>query len=130
MLWTMQEGSAFAKYIQTCDPLVQEVLNACLDISPEQPQTKRTRGKTQNTIHVSNIPFRMSEHTLHHFFSQAGDIVHCRIIMDRKTQLPRGFGFVEFSSPEEAKKALDLNGTKLDGRPLAVKLATPKSKAN
>lgn len=49
------------------------------------------------------------------------------VITDRESGRSRGFGFVEMSSDEEAKKAIDeLNGKDLDGRPIVVNEAKPR----
>ncbi len=47
--------------------------------------------------------------------------------MGRDTNRSNGFGFVEMSADEEAKKAVDeLNGKELDGRPIVVSEARPR----
>jgi RNA recognition motif-containing protein len=53
-----------------------------------------------------------------------GTITEAKIVTDRDTGRPRGFGFVEMSTEDEARKAIDeLNGRDVQGRPLAVKEA-------
>ena len=52
-----------------------------------------------------------------------------RIITDRHTGQPRGFGFVEMETKLEGEKAISmLNGRDLDGRPLTVNEAKPQAK--
>ena len=47
--------------------------------------------------------------------------------MDRESGRSKGFGFVEMSSDEEAKKAVEeLNGKDLDGRAIVVNEARPR----
>ncbi|KKQ34192.1 MAG: RNP-1 like protein RNA-binding protein [Microgenomates group bacterium GW2011_GWA2_37_6] len=47
--------------------------------------------------------------------------------MDKYTNQSKGFGFVEMSTDEEAKMAMDkLNGSDLDGRTIVVKEARPR----
>jgi RNA recognition motif-containing protein len=47
--------------------------------------------------------------------------------MDRETNRSKGFGFVEMSSDDEAKAAVDqLNGKDLDGRAINVSEARPR----
>jgi RNA recognition motif-containing protein len=64
---------------------------------------------------------------LKEFFSSVGTVVSASVIMDRETNRSKGFGFVEMSSDEEAKKAVDeLNGKELDGRAIVVNEARPR----
>jgi cold-inducible RNA-binding protein len=47
--------------------------------------------------------------------------------MDRDSGRPKGFGFVEMGSAEEAQKAIAaLDGTQMDGRALKVNEAKPQ----
>ena len=47
-------------------------------------------------------------------------------MVDRVSGRPRGFGFVTFSTPDEAQKAVEaMNGAQLGGRPLTVNIARP-----
>jgi len=60
-------------------------------------------------------------------FAQAGTVVSADVITDRATGRSKGFGFVEMSSDEEAKKAIELfDGKDLDGRNLRVSVARPR----
>jgi nucleolin len=38
-------------------------------------------------------------------FEQFGEVVFARVVLDNETGRSRGFGFVEFVNPEDAKKA-------------------------
>lgn len=59
-------------------------------------------------------------------FSPFGTITSCRIMKDDKGA-SRGFGFVCYSSPDEASKAVsELNGKMIGTKPLYVSLAQPK----
>jgi RNA recognition motif-containing protein len=61
------------------------------------------------------------------YFSQVGTVVSAKVIVDRDSNRSKGFGFVEMSSDDEAKAAIDkLNGTELDGRPITVNEARPR----
>jgi len=75
-------------------------------------------------VYVGNLPFDLTETDLKGHFSQAGDVVSVRIIMDRQTGQPRGFGFVEMSTRKEAQKAISmLNKRPFMDRELLVKEA-------
>ena len=43
-------------------------------------------------------------------FSIAFQVKSVRLVRDRETDRPKGFGYVEFASEADARKALDLNG--------------------
>ncbi len=77
-------------------------------------------------LYVGGIPYRTTEEALKDAFSQAGQVVSTKIIIDRMTGRSRGFGFVEMSTPEEAQKAIELwHGKELEGRTLTVNEARP-----
>ena len=48
------------------------------------------------TLFVGNLPYSMTEDRLRTLFEASGTIVSARIVIDRETQRPKGFGFVEF----------------------------------
>lgn len=62
---------------------------------------------------------------LHGLFSRFGPLDGARIIYDRQTSLPRGFGFVYFRHPESAKKAVEsMNGYQFHNKRLKVSYST------
>ncbi|SNR77403.1 RNA recognition motif. (a.k.a. RRM, RBD, or RNP domain) [Humidesulfovibrio mexicanus] len=72
------------------------------------------------SIYVGNIPFSTSEDDLHSLFSQYGEVISVKFIMDRETGRFRGFGFVEMDDAA-AKQAIDaLNGKEISGRALRI----------
>jgi RNA recognition motif-containing protein len=78
-------------------------------------------------LYVGGLPYAVTEQQLQDLFSAHGSVVSAKVITDKYTGQSRGFGFVEMSSPEEAKKAITaLNGTQLDGRSLTVNEAKPQ----
>ncbi len=81
----------------------------------------------QNKIFVGSLNFKTTNDGLRDHFSQIGNVTSATILMDKMTGRSKGYGFVEFSSEEEARAAVDkLNGVELDGRALFVDLARPK----
>jgi cold-inducible RNA-binding protein len=81
-----------------------------------------------NKLFVGGVSFDTTEETLKNTFSQAGTVVSVKIMMDRETNRPRGFGFVEMASDQEAQKAIEMfDGQMLDGRKLGVNVARPLS---
>ena len=80
-------------------------------------------------LYVGNLPFSVDEHELRELFGQNDRTVNeVKLITDRDTGRPRGFGFVEMGSDEEAEAAIrELNGYELQGRPLTVNEARERS---
>lgn len=80
-------------------------------------------------LYVGNLSFNTSEETLRQAFEQGGrKVVEVKIVTDRDTGRPRGFGFVEMSSPDEAQAAIsEWDGQQLDGRNLKVNEAQERS---
>ena len=80
-------------------------------------------------LYVGNLSYEMTEEQLNTLFSEAGEVTSAKIITDRQTGQPRGFGFVEMETKLEGQKAISmLNGREVDGRPLAVNEARPQQK--
>ena len=82
-----------------------------------------------NKLYVGSLSYDTNEDGLREFFSQAGTVTSAVIITDKMSGRSKGFGFVEMSSEEEAKKPETLNGKELDGRTLIVDEARPMKKA-
>ncbi|HTV92363.1 MAG TPA: RNA-binding protein [Verrucomicrobiae bacterium] len=81
-------------------------------------------------LFVGNLPFSMTEAGLKELFEIAGPVVSARIIVDRETQRPKGFGFVEFERSEAASAAIaKFSGTSIGGRVLIVTEARPREAA-
>ena len=78
-------------------------------------------------IYVGGLPYSATEQQLTDLFSPYGTVESVRVITDKITGQSRGFGFVEMTSAEEAKKAIQaLNATQLGGRTLTVNEARPQ----
>ncbi|RNF24369.1 RNA-binding protein 6 [Trypanosoma cruzi] len=62
---------------------------------------------------------------LHGLFSRFGPLDGARIIHDRQTNLPKGYGFVYFCNPEDAKEAVErMNGFEFHGKRIKVGYST------
>ena len=78
-------------------------------------------------IYVGNMSFNTTEDALQGAFSAHGSVDEVRVVTDRETGRPRGFGFVTMNNDTEAKAAIEaLNGKEIDGRALTVNEARPK----
>ncbi len=80
-------------------------------------------------LYVGNLPMQMTETELKELFTEAGNVASAKIITDRQTGQPRGFGFVEMETKLEGQKAISmLNGRQVEGRVLAVNEARPQAR--
>jgi RNA recognition motif-containing protein len=78
-------------------------------------------------IYVGNLPFSATEASIHDLFSEYGVVESVKLITDRDTGRPRGFGFVEMSEGAEAAiEALDQQDFGSPPRPLTVNPARPR----
>jgi RNA recognition motif-containing protein len=78
-------------------------------------------------LYVGSLSYSTSEDAIQQLFAQAGQVDSVRIITDRDTGRPKGFGFVEMGTDAEAQQAIRLfNGVELDGRTIIVNEARPQ----
>jgi cold-inducible RNA-binding protein len=77
-------------------------------------------------LFVGNLDYTVTSDDLKQAFSQVGTVVDAVVISDKMSGRSRGFGFVEMSSDEEAKAAVEkLNGSELKDRKINVNEARP-----
>jgi len=78
-------------------------------------------------LFVGNLEYSVTSDELRDLFSQAGSVIDAVVITDKMSGRSRGFGFVEMSSDDEAKTAIEkLNGADLKGRKINVNEARPQ----
>lgn len=78
-------------------------------------------------LFVGSLSYSVNDDQLKDAFAAAGTVVSAKVIIDRETGRSKGFGFVEMSSDDEAKAAIDmLNGKEIEGRAVAVSEARPQ----
>jgi RNA recognition motif-containing protein len=78
-------------------------------------------------MYVSNLGFHVTDDDLRKLFEPFGGVSSSKVILDRDTGRSRGFAFVEMSSDEEAKKAMQsLDGKEVEGRSIGVSVAREK----
>lgn len=81
----------------------------------------------QSRLFVGNISYQTMENDLQDLFAQAGVVTSVNLVLDKFTGRSRGFAFVEFGTPEEAAKAIELFHNKdFQGRALTVNVAQPR----
>ncbi|KAH3794016.1 ELAV-like protein 3 [Dreissena polymorpha] len=75
---------------------------------------------------INYLPQVYTDDEMYTLFATIGNVVNCRIIRDKNTGYSYGFGFVEYSSPEEAQNAImSLNGCEIQNKRIKVALARP-----
>ena len=78
-------------------------------------------------IYVSNLSFNVQDEDLREFFTPYGEVTSAKVINDKFTGKSRGFGFVEMSDDEAARKAIsELDNASVENRNIKVMEAKPK----
>ncbi|XP_073002791.1 small RNA-binding protein 11, chloroplastic-like [Typha latifolia] len=89
-------------------------------------QLVSSRG-VAHKLFIGGLSFYTTEEALSEAFSQFGQVIEAKIIMDKVSVRSKGFGFVTFASEDEAHKALtEMNGKILNGRVVYVDNAKAK----
>ena len=79
-------------------------------------------------VYVGNLSYDLSEEDLKSAFEEYGEVTSAKIISDRYSGRSKGFGFIEMTSDEEGKAAIEgLTGKELGGRAIVVNEARPRS---
>ena len=79
-------------------------------------------------IYVGNLAFSVTNDTLGTKFAQFGTVESAKVVFDRDTNRSKGFGFVEMSTDEEARNAIEsLDGSEFEGRQMKVNEAKPQA---
>ena len=79
-------------------------------------------------LYVGNLSWGVTNEQLRATFEEFGTVIDAKVVTDRETGRSRGFGFVEMSSQEEGNSAIkEMNNKTMEGRPLTVNQAQPKS---
>ncbi|KAL5240127.1 hypothetical protein ACI65C_007537 [Semiaphis heraclei] len=86
--------------------------------------------KSMRSVFVGNIPYEATEEKLKDIFCEVGPVISFKLVYDRETGKPKGYGFCEYKDQETALSAMrNLNGHEIGGRTLRVDNAcTEKSR--
>lgn len=86
------------------------------------------RNMSSSKLFVGGLSWGTDDQSLREAFSEFGEVTEARVILDRDSGRSRGFGFVSFSSGEEAASALSaMDGKELQGRSVRVNYAAERS---
>ncbi|RWW78729.1 hypothetical protein BHE74_00013040 [Ensete ventricosum] len=92
----------------------------------EEKRNEQIRKYMASNVYVKNIDDAVDNNALREHFSEFGNITSAKVMLDEKGR-SKGFGFVCYSTPEEATKAVNsLRGSMFYGKPLYVAIAQRK----
>ena len=78
-------------------------------------------------IFIANLDWSITSEDLNTTFSTFGEVTYAHVVYDRETKKSKGYGYVEMTNSDEAINAIEaLNGMEINGRPIDVKIASPK----
>ena len=81
------------------------------------------------SIYVGNLSFSATEEDIRNLFSPYGTVHSVKLVSDRETGRPRGFGFVEMEDSAAANAISALNGKEVGGRALRINEARERERA-
>ncbi|KAJ4391982.1 Eukaryotic translation initiation factor 4B [Gnomoniopsis smithogilvyi] len=82
--------------------------------------------KPPYTAHLGNLSYDANQEAVTDFFTSAGcSVVSVRIVEDRAEMRPKGFGYAEFTTVDDLKKALELNEESFFSRNIRIRVADP-----
>ena len=72
-------------------------------------------------VFVAKLNFKTTDEELKEYFEKVGPVESAKVIKDYESGRSKGFGFVEFGTPEHATEAIEtLNNTEFDERTIVV----------
>jgi cold-inducible RNA-binding protein len=78
-------------------------------------------------IYIGNLSYEVTEADLRDAFAAFGQVASAKVITDKFSGKPRGFGFVEMPTDSEGQQAIaGLNGKEMKGRTIVVNEARPR----
>ncbi|KAJ2859534.1 nuclear localization sequence binding protein, partial [Coemansia erecta] len=93
----------------------------------QQGGSQPSTGEPSKVLFIGNMSFRSTEDSVRVAFEECGTVLSVRIITDRETGRPKGYGYIEFDTVEAAANAMQWNGTDLDGRNIRLDYSTPRT---
>ena len=85
---------------------------------------KDERSAPSNTLFIGGLAWALTEDDIWNAFAEFGEVTGVRLPKEIDSGRPKGFGYVEFVSQDNAAKALEtMNGQALGGRPIRIDFA-------
>ncbi|CAL9160122.1 unnamed protein product, partial [Musa hybrid cultivar] len=105
---------------------IVNLLKKSITSSPSLYQAIRCMSSSK--IFIGGLSNGTDDQSLREAFTNYGEVVEARVIMDRETGRSRSFGFVTFTSNEDASAAIyGMDGKDLHGRMIRVNYATERT---
>jgi len=87
----------------------------------------RLRQSGKGNIFVKNLHESIDNKTLYDTFSVFGNILSCKVVIDKESQKSRGYGYVHYVDDKSAKKAIEgVNGMTISDRKVHAELFKPR----
>ena len=84
-------------------------------------------GPESDTLFVGDLSYEATEHILGEEFGKHGTVIGVRLPTDMESGNPKGFGYVQFASIDEAREALNnMRGAAICDRPIRLDFSTPR----
>ena len=119
---------------ETAKPEVAKKENKRPAENIEAPKESNKKQKTadassngeSDTVFIGNLSWDVTEEQLAEAFAECGEVTSARIITDKQTGKPKGFGYVTFTETSATHQAIEKSGMDLGGREIRVDISTPK----
>jgi RNA recognition motif-containing protein len=99
-------------------------------MTQEQESTEMLESKEQRNLIVNYLPPSLTEDGLRAIFQTYGEILSCKLMIDKHTCQSLGYGFIEFKDIQSATNAIEgVNGKQIESKRLKVSYARPSSSA-
>ncbi len=113
-------GSIFATGIML------DIIIGGLGVALRSGSGSKSSTSGTSSIYVGNLPFNAGENDVKNLFAPFGEVIEVRMVKDRRSRRPKGYGFVEMSASDAKAAIKQLNGTDYAGRTLRINEATKK----
>lgn len=108
------------QWITTAQPQLNQ---QSMSTAASQPYHQPTTIEEVRTLWIGDLQYWVDENYLHSCFSHTGEVISIKIIRNKITQQPEGYGFIEFVSHGAAERVLQTyNGTQMPGTELTFRL--------
>ncbi len=119
---------AFIGLVLAIGIIIGKLMSATSGLEGLPSNSENKPADSGSNLFVGNLPRNIRKDELQNTFSKYGTVKSVKIITDKHSGNPRGFGFVEMTDEPGAKSAIkNLNGYELNGKAINVNLAHTRS---
>lgn len=127
---------AFVEYVRAHDANVAlqtlngvQLENKTLKINRAFQTQQASENEENFNLFVGDLNIDVDDETLTSHFREFPSFIQAHVMWDMQTGRSRGYGFVSFSSEEDAQKAMEtMQGKELNGRQIRINWATKREK--